>query len=233
MNTKKRNRIGILNESSLHSQLKQYYKIPGDLLEQNVDGKLIDIVRGNLLIEIQTGSFSKIKRKLFTLISKKHKIRLVFPVPEKKWIVYIDPLTSLEIRRRKSPKQGKTIDLFNELIRIPTLIKKRGFQIEILYTLEEEVRCNNGKGSFRRRGISIVERRLVEVLSSEIFKTKKDFLRLLPETLPSPFTNRILSCHLKCSIRQATKFTYCLKKMGVIKVSGKSGRAIAYTIGCK
>lgn len=229
--SKGKNRIGLLNEGSLHSQLKQYYALPGDSLEQKIDGKHIDIVRGNLLIEIQTGSFSKIKRKLITLVSKNHKVRLIFPVSLKKWIVYIDPVTSHEIRRRKSPKQGKTIDLFNELIRIPALIIKKGFQIEILHILEEEVRCNDGKGSWRRKGISIVERRLIRVIKSEIFRTKKDFLKFLPKTLPSPFTNKILSLHLKCSINQATKLTYCLKKMGIIKESGRTGRSIVYTIG--
>jgi hypothetical protein len=223
------NRIGLLNEGSLHSQIKQYYRIPGDTLEQKVDGKYIDIVRGNLLIEIQTGNFSKIKKKLLSLIRNKHKIRLIFPIPEEKWIVYINPATSREIKRRKSPKKGRTIDIFNELIRIPALINKRGFQIELLYTIEEEVRCNDGKGSWRKKGISIVERRLIKVNKSEILCTKKDFLRLLPSTLPSPFTNRILACEIKCSIRQATKLTYCLKKMGVIKENGRTGRSIAYT----
>ncbi|MBN2536526.1 MAG: hypothetical protein JXB88_26825 [Spirochaetales bacterium] len=227
----KKRTIGLLNEGSLHSQLKKYYEKPGDRLEQEVDGKHIDIVRGNLLIEIQTGSFSKIKKKLFTLINNNHKVRLIFPVSMTKWIVYIDPVTLHEIRRRKSPKRGKTIDLFNELIRIPAIINKRGFQIEILHILEEEVRCNDGKGSWRRKGVRIVERRLVEVLQSIIYKTKRDFLKFLPETLPSPFTNKILAKQLECGIRQATKITYCLKKMGIIKESGKTGRSIAYTIG--
>ena len=110
-----------------------------------------------------------IKKKLICLV-KNHKVRLVYPVSREKWIVYIDPDTSDEIIKRKSPKQGKAIDLFDELIRIPALINKRGFQIEILHIQEEEVRCNDGKGSWRRKGISIVERRLVKVYKSEIFK---------------------------------------------------------------
>ncbi|MBN2445074.1 MAG: hypothetical protein JXJ04_27205 [Spirochaetales bacterium] len=228
----KKNQIGLLNEGSLHSQLKEYYIRPGDLSEQGIDGYFIDIVRDNLLIEIQTAHFSAIKIKLTNLL-RKHKVRLIYPVRRKKSIVFIDPLTSVEIRRRKSPKKGKPIDLFNELIRIPTLINKRGFQIEILFIHEEEVRCNDGKGSWRRKGISIIERRLVKVYESKIFKTKKDFLALLPAALPSPFTNKILSSELKCNIKTATKMTYCLKKMGLIHESGKTGRSIAYTIAGK
>lgn len=168
------NKIGLLNEGSLHSQLKTFYARPGDLCEQNVDGFVIDIVRGNLLIEIQTSSFSKIKRKLLVLL-KKHKVRLVYPIPREKWIVYIDPATSEEIRKRKSPKKGKAMNIFGELVRIPGLIKRRGFQIEILYTREKEMRCNDGKGSWRRRGVSIIERQLLKVDESEVFKQKKIF----------------------------------------------------------
>ena len=75
MNHKKRkNRIGQLNESPLHFQLKQYYRLLKDLLEQKVDGKFIDIVRGKLLIEIQTGSFSKIKSKLYFFFVRNNNI---------------------------------------------------------------------------------------------------------------------------------------------------------------
>ena len=55
------NLIGTLGEKSLHAELKQWYMQPGDLLEEMVDGFHIDIVRGKLLIEIQTTNFSSIK----------------------------------------------------------------------------------------------------------------------------------------------------------------------------
>ena len=50
--------IGTLGEKSLHSSLKNWYAQPGDRLEAEVDGFHIDIIRKNLLIEIQTANFS-------------------------------------------------------------------------------------------------------------------------------------------------------------------------------
>ena len=47
--------IGTLNEGALHAQLKDWYRRPGDRLEQNVGGFVVDLVRGDLLVEIQTG----------------------------------------------------------------------------------------------------------------------------------------------------------------------------------
>ena len=68
--------IGTLGERSLHSELKKWYAQPGDQLEKEVDGFHIDIVRGSLLIEMQTTNFSSIKSKLNKL-AEKHPVRPV------------------------------------------------------------------------------------------------------------------------------------------------------------
>ena len=56
--------IGTLNEGALHAQLKEWYRRPGDLLEQVTGGFVIDLVRGDLLVEIQTGGFAPLRRRL-------------------------------------------------------------------------------------------------------------------------------------------------------------------------
>jgi hypothetical protein len=60
-------RIGLLNEKPLHASLKQWYAQPGDRFEVAVDGFVIDIVRDDLLIEIQTRNFASINSKLCKL----------------------------------------------------------------------------------------------------------------------------------------------------------------------
>ena len=86
MSAAQSNGINTYNEKSLHAALKQVYALPGDQLEVNVDGYIIDLVRGDLLIEIQTGSFSPLKNKLARLVDT-HPLRLVYPVPLEKWIL--------------------------------------------------------------------------------------------------------------------------------------------------
>ena len=46
--------IGTLRERPLHASLKRWYAEPGDRAEVAVDGYVIDLVRGDLLIEVQT-----------------------------------------------------------------------------------------------------------------------------------------------------------------------------------
>src|SRR5919106_3118329 len=78
--------IGLINEKPLHASLKQWYARPGDRFEVPVDGFVIDIVRDDLLIEIQTRNFASIKSKLTKLVCC-HKVRLVYPIVQEKWIV--------------------------------------------------------------------------------------------------------------------------------------------------
>ncbi len=48
--------IGTLNEGALHAQLKEWYRRPGDLLEQVAGGFVVDLVRGDLLVEMEASS---------------------------------------------------------------------------------------------------------------------------------------------------------------------------------
>ena len=62
------NPIGTLNEKTLHADLKWLLSESHDQLEKQVDNYLIDIVRDDLLIEIQTSNFAIIRKKLENLV---------------------------------------------------------------------------------------------------------------------------------------------------------------------
>jgi hypothetical protein len=132
--------------------------------------------------------------------------------------------------RRKSPRKGGLVDLFYELVRLPNLISHENFVLEVLLIEEEEVRCNDGRGSWRRRGVSVKDRKLIGVVDRVLFNDERDFLRFLPKELTNPFTNRDLAVHLGISVNLACKMTYCLKKMGAIIEIGKRGRALLFRI---
>ncbi|MBW9153123.1 hypothetical protein [Clostridium estertheticum] len=213
------NGINIKNEKSLHSSIKQWYVTPGDRFEVKVDKYVIDLVREDSLIEIQTKNFSAIRNKLRELV-KYNKVMLVHPIAAEKYIVTTEE-PDIVISRRKSPKKGKLVDLFDELIRIPDLMGSDNFILEILMIKEEEIRCKDGKGSWRRKGISIVDHKLLEVMEKITFKEDKDFLIFLPDELPENFTNKNLAKTLKIPENKARKITYCFRKMMIIKEIGK------------
>lgn len=190
---------------------------------------MIDIVRGDLLIEIQLANFSAIKPKLMRLLNN-HKVHLVYPISEKKWVIHTSTLNGQKFGRRKSPRKGRLTDLFNELIRIPSLVSKGNISIEVLMIESEEIWCNDGKGSWRRRDVSIKDRKLIRVFERKIFENKADFLKVLPKDLPDPFSNKDLAKSLGISVNQSRKVTYSLRKIGTLMQVGKSRNQMLFTL---
>ncbi|MBN1936412.1 MAG: hypothetical protein JW934_17230, partial [Anaerolineae bacterium] len=133
--------INTFQEKSLHAALKAWYAQPGDLVEAPADGYVIDLVRGDLLIEIQTRSFSSIKAKLYALLES-HPVRLVYPIALEKWIVRVQADGETQISRRKSPKRGRLENLFDELVSFPELLKHPRFEIEVLFVQADEIWCD-------------------------------------------------------------------------------------------
>lgn len=219
--------IGTLSEKSLHAQLKEWYARAGDEFEVCVEGFVIDIRRGNELIEIQTGNFAKIKRKLLDLV-RLHPVRLVYPIAREKWIIRQSPEGEC-IGKRRSPKHGQILDMFAELVYIPGCLNDPHFSVEVLLTQEEEIRRRDGHGSWRRGGWSIYDRKLIKVCEVHRFENAHDYLQILPITLPDLYTNRDLSELMNCRIGQAQKITYTFRHAGFIQYHGKRGKANLYT----
>ncbi len=215
-----------MREFSLHSEIKKVYSLPGDQFEVKLGSYIVDILRGNLVIEIQTKNFSALKEKLL-LLTEKYQVRLVYPLPEKKWITYVTK-DNVVLNKRKSPRKGRLTDLFRELVMIPYMIREENFSLEVLFIDEEELRCDDGKGSWRRRGVSIKERNLLKVNDRMLFQTTADYLKILPDGLQGVFTNRELAKLTKISVRTARQITYCLRKGGVIRIAGKKQRELVF-----
>lgn len=220
--------IGLLNEKPLHASLKQWYARPGDRFEVPVDGFVIDIVREDLLIEIQTRNFSSIKLKLTKLV-RSHRVRLIYPIVHEKWIVRSATDQAGGVTRRKSPKKGRLEDLFWELVSIPHLLSNPNFSLEVLMIRGEEVRRYAGKRKWRRRGWVIEGHRLLEVLDQRLFGHSADWLGFLPDGLES-FTTEDLATGMSTRRDLAQKIAYCLREGRMIELIGRRGRANLYRV---
>ena len=220
--------IGTLQETSLHHELKNWCARPGDRLEVVVDGYEIDVVGQDRLIEVQTGNFGAMKGKLKALLPD-HQVQLVYPIARERWVCRVDR-RDRPVSRRKSPKRGRMEDLFGELMRLPEEAVHENFSLRVLLTQEEVVWRDDGRGSWRRKGWSVADRRLLAVVDERLFEDVEAYLSLLPAELPAPFTNKELAESLKLQRPQATKMTYCLRRMGLLEQVGKRGRFNLYQV---
>lgn len=206
--------------------MKRWYSEPGDLVEQPVDGYVIDLVRGELLIEIQTRGFSSMKAKLHALLDD-HAVRVVHPIAVDRFIVKHDDDGEV-LSRRCSPKHGVSVDVFAELVSFPELIAHPDFSVEVILTREEEVRVHDGERGWRRKGWVIEERRLLEVVESVVVSAPSDLGALVPSDVPERFTTADLAAAIGRPRRLAQQMTYCLRNVGELDVVGKDGRALVY-----
>jgi len=204
-----------------------WYAQPDDQFEVPVDGFIIDIVRADLLIEVQTGSFASIKPKLIDLTAR-HPVRLVYPIAQEKWIVKLGQDEAKTISRRKSPKRGGLAHLCVELVSFPQLLNHPNFSVEALLIQEEETRRYDGRRRRRRKGWVTHERHLLRVVEQRLFNTPTDLANLIPTTLVDPFTTADLAAALAIPRRLAQKMAYCLREMNEIAIVGKQGRAMLY-----
>jgi hypothetical protein len=220
--------IGTLNEKPLHAALKRWYAQPHDQFEFSLDGFIIDILRGDLLVEIQTRNFAAIKHKMNAL-TENHAVRLVYPIALDKWIVRLAKNEKSAQSRRKSPKRGTLDQVFEELVSFPKLLSRHNFSLEVLLIQEEEVRRFEGTRGWRRKGWVTHERRLLGVVDQRLFETPADLSALMPLSLKEPFTTSDLASATGRSRHLAQKMAYCLREMGAITSWGKHGNAILYT----
>jgi hypothetical protein len=214
--------IGVLREGPLHRDLKALLAAPGDAFEVRVDGYVIDLVRADgELVEIQTGGFSPLRKKLDALLDR-HPVRIVHPIPAERRIIRVDE-DGLVLSTKRSPKKPGAATIFEGLVSFPTLLSHPNLTIEILLCREDHVRKPapvRGRRYLRDPG----ERRLVEVLSRIELAGPTDAARLIPE-FDAPFTTRELAKAMRVPLPLAQKTAHCLRALDVIEPAGMRGRA--------
>jgi hypothetical protein len=221
--------IGLENESSLHRALKNDYAGKGGGTEVANGVYICDCVnKAGDIIEIQTGSFAPLSKKLPKL-SGRHRVKIVHPIIEEKRIALYDNDGNLT-RLRKSPKHGCKWDLFNALVYAPTLPLLPNLSVELAVVDVLEERKADGKGSWRRGGVSVQDKFLQKRKRSIMLRRLKDYLQFVPFKADEAFTAASLAYKSGIKPNLARKTVYVLNRLELIEQIGKSGRSKLYRL---
>jgi len=221
--------IGTLKEYSLHAEIKNWYREANDHIELYIDGFLVDIVRGNQLVEIQIGHFYSLRNKLSKLLPN-HPIRVVYPIPILKWVSRYDRHDDKFLGHRRSPKKRYVQTIFEELVYIPLHIMHPNLAIEVLLVEQEDIWVNDGKGSWRRRYWSVEDRKLISIYDRILFSDPEDYLSLLPVGLPGQYSSLDVSNLGGISQALARKMLYSLSRMNLISLASTRNNRKYYSI---
>ena len=206
-------RIGTLNEGDLHLSLKQLYADDPSQIERRTNNFVVDVLKQDRIVEIQTRGFGSLRKKLSALLQT-HNVTLVHPIAVRKTIV--KSTEDGTHTRRLSPKRGIIHDVFEELVYLPTFLDKEGMQLDVISVHEEEFRRFDKKRAWRRRGWVVVERKLIEVISKCTFHSSEQF------------TTEDLALETRGNRTLAQKAAYFLRNSTTIRVVSKQGNTLVY-----
>ncbi len=228
--------INTYAESQLHQTLKNLYAANTEgVTEQEVGGKVCDVVAGDGgIIEIQTGSLSKLHGKLGILLPER-RVKVVYPLVVKKTIETVKKDGGL-VSRRKSPKKQGLLDMFSELTAIYPYLLHENFTLEVLEVsvVEHRVKVDrpmqlaNRSRRFKRDWYK-ADKSLAEIHATHRYSSAQDYLALLPAELPEKFTVKDLGKAL--TTRNAGLVLWVLRKMGLVETVGRQGKALVMQRG--
>jgi hypothetical protein len=216
-------------ETSLHRALKDIYADRHSRLEVAVDGYRIDVVRGDQLIEIQHGSLAAIRDKIRRLLDG-HDVLVVKPIVVRRLLVRRRAKKGRVVARRQSPKRGKILDLFHDLVYFTTVFPHPRLALEVPLVDVEEWRYpgHGRRRRWRARDFQTEDQKLLAVHEIYRFETAADLGRLVGGALPRPFHTGHLAQSLDVDRWVAQRIAYCLRKMGSVVEVGKQGNAMLY-----
>ncbi|GAB1483824.1 hypothetical protein MASR2M78_26400 [Treponema sp.] len=223
------NKIGTKKESLLHSSLKYHYAGEDGTTESSVGNYVCDAIRSDgLIIEIQTGSFKPLLGKAGVL-TEQGPLKIVHPIAQKRIIEVRDTEGQL-LRQRISPKKGRAWDLFSALVYAAELPLIPRLSIELALTEEVELRIDDGKGSWRRKGLSIRGRTLTSILETIHLSSPADYQRFVPFAKNEAFGVKELAEKAKINRTLAQKTVYVLARIGLLREIAKKGKAKQYAL---
>ena len=220
--------IGVLKEKPLHATLKWWLDDNPDHHEIPLPcGKVADIFDGTTVTEVQTGSFSPLRKKLEVLLPD-YPVTVVHPLVRRKYLNWITPDTGETTPARKSPRIGSFTDGGKQLIYLLPLLSHPNLTVRLVLIDAEEQRLADGWGNGGKRGSHRAVLLPISVEDTLTLRCPADYAALIPASLPQRFTAAQFGKAAKMQGRNLNGTLKVLLDRGVITRTEKQGNAWIY-----
>jgi len=225
--------IGTLGEKTLHAVLKNFFEPDAEAHEIRVGPYVADIVGEGGIVEIQTGNFHALRKKLAAFLEAAP-VTVAYPLAHCKWLLWVDPESGDTTARRKSPRVGNFPDALWELERIKALLARPNLRLSLLLVDLEEYRLRDGwsadkkKGSHRYERIPLALAGRLDLRSPEDWRSPEAQAAFFPPGLPCPFTSKDYAKAARLNIHAAQTALRMLALMGAAVRCGKRGNLFLY-----
>ncbi len=219
--------IGTLNEHTLHLALKNYCEPDPAYHEISCNGFVADILRDGAIVEIETRSFSNVKRKLSSFLSD-HTVTVVYPIAVRKWVTWIDPKTGALSEKHKSPKKGRLLDVMYELYKLIPYLNDPNFRLKLILCEIDEYKRLDGWSRDGKRGATREERIPTAFLGEVDLVCPSDYEKLADVIPDGEFTASEFAKANKLKGRYPWYALKVLMAVSVLECCGQRGRAFLY-----
>ncbi|MBQ0102308.1 MAG: hypothetical protein KBT31_05895 [Firmicutes bacterium] len=215
--------IGTLNEQTLHLALKNWIDPDPSHHEVKYLGAVADVMNENGIFEIETRSFSRLKKKVSRFIEEQN-VTVVFPIAEHTKVVIVDK-DGKEIKSYRSPKKGDKRELLCQMFLLPPEVldsERLKFVIIMLDVIQYRQVVSNGKRLVTKKA----DRRPTSINGSETVEGRKALLDfcVIPD---GDFTAADFSKANKLNGRKTWTVLKLYENLGLLSCD-KSGRAYIY-----
>ncbi len=220
--------IGTLCEKRLHKILKKYTEENEANHEIKVGTYVADILSGNMITEIQTGSFRPLREKInYYLENTPYDITVVRPLPYKKTVCTVDRESGELISRRVSPRKTTPRDTLRDWYYLADFLNNPRFTLRFLLLEEDEYRTTR-KNPRKGRETEKYERIPTAILSEELYEYPSDYVKFIPNGLPHEFTASEFGKKAKLRGYAIYSALNILISVGLVEKGEKKGRSYVY-----
>ena len=226
---RQRHGIGMQSEKTLHAVLKNYIDADEDHQEIPVDSYIADIYHDGQITEIQTARMGAIRAKLSCFLPD-YPVRIVYPIPAEKHVIWIDPDTGELLKKNRSPLRGSFFHAFKELYRIRPFLADKNLSLELLLIDMDEYRLLDGWSRDKKRGSHRYDRIPLRLEDRMVLTCPQDYMQFVPEGLPEPFTSADFAKAVRFRKTGFSTVLLLLTELGVVERVGKKGNSYLYRV---
>ena len=219
--------IGTYKEKSLHYVLKNFFCSDSNSHEVAYKGYVADIMEDGYITEIQSSSLSGMKGKLDAFLTD-NTVRIVFPIIEKRNIVWINTVTGDMKRSPRSVSGDNIYVLLRQLIYIIDYLRDPSLMITVVKLHADDYRLLDGRGKDRKIAATKVDTVPTELVDIADMVFPCDLYDLLPESLPEVFTREEIAKATRLRGRALWAVLKVFEEMRVILKTEPLGRKHRY-----
>ena len=176
--------IGTYNEKRLHRILKRYVTDNAQCYEVRVGRSIADVLEGERITEIQTGSFRPLEKKIGGYLeSTQYSVTVLCPVICEKTLIRADKETGEIMNTKRSPKKGRAIDMLPNLFYLREYIDEPRLEVRLLLINAEEYRFSERR-RYCREGAYDCDLRPTELVAETVLSGRESYRQLLLSELP-------------------------------------------------